>query len=123
MAILKKTTVVAKPAAKPAAKVAAKPVVKATMTKGTITGNKPNLGVFKTKITRPDFDNSLLKPYEYTRESIDTTGYSKGKEKYNLKTVTGEGDAMRGGKDKTVSNKTIYKKDVPSILKSLKKKK
>jgi hypothetical protein len=33
MAIIKKTTVVAKPAAKPAAKVAAKPVVKATVTK------------------------------------------------------------------------------------------
>lgn len=89
----------------------------------TIKGNRPGIGVFKTKITRPDFDNSLLKPYEYTRESIDTTGYSKGKEKYNLKTVTGEGDAMRGGKDKTVSNKTIYKKDVPNTLKTLQMKK
>lgn len=87
--------------------------------KKVIKGSRPGIGVFRTEKERTTV-GGVAKPYKYTRTSIDTTGYSKGKPTYNLKTETGEGDKFSGGKAKSNSSKKILRKDVPSALKSLK---
>ena len=62
----------------------------------------------------------VAQPYSYTRTSIDTAGYAKGKEKFQVKTQTGAGDKVSGVTVKINASKTISRKDVPSALKSLK---
>lgn len=84
----------------------------------TIRGNRPKIGVFKT-IKERTTSGGLLEPYKYKTESIDTTGFSKGRKSYEVKTVEGEGDKIRS-KVTSSKSKTISKKDVPSILKKLK---
>lgn len=84
-----------------------------------IKGSRPGMGVFRTTKERTT-SGGLLEPYKYKTESIDTTGYSKGKPSYKMKTVEGEGDKTTSKVINTKS-KTISKKDVPSKLKSLNK--
>jgi hypothetical protein len=84
-----------------------------------IKGSRPGLGVFKTEKERTTV-GGVLKPYKYKRESVDTTGYSKGKSSYKLKTEEGEGDKT-GSKATSNTSKTISRKQVPSTLKSLNK--
>lgn len=94
-------------------------VKKADDGKKVIKGSRPKLGVFRTEKERTT-RGGLLEPYKYSRQSLDTSGYSKGKPTYELKTEEGEGDKTRS---KATSNKskTILRKDVPSTLKSLNK--
>jgi hypothetical protein len=87
-----------------------------------IRGSRPGLGVFKTTKKRTTV-GGLAKPYSYKRESIDTTGYAKGKPTYKLKTEEGESDKLGLTKVSRRSSKTVSRKNVPSILKSLKMKK
>jgi hypothetical protein len=86
----------------------------------TITGSRPNLGVFKTTKERTTV-GGIAEPYKYKTESIDTSGYSKGKKVFNLKTVEGESDKLGLSKITRKSFKSVGRKDVPKILKSLKK--
>lgn len=86
-----------------------------------IRGSRPGLGVFKTEKKRTTV-GGLAKPYEYKRTSVDTTGYSKGRPSYNVKTETGEGDKVSGSRVKSRSSKTVSRKDIPSVLKSLQQK-
>jgi hypothetical protein len=87
-----------------------------------VKGSRPGLGVFKTTKKRTTV-GGIAKPYSYKRESMDTTGYSKGKPNYKLNTEEGEGDKTGYNKVTRKSSKTVSKKDVPSTLKSLKMKK
>jgi hypothetical protein len=75
--------------------------------------------VFKTTKERTT-SGGLLEPYKYKTESIDTTGYSKGRSNYKLKTEEGEGDKT-GSKVKSSKSKSVSRKQVPGILKSLNK--
>ena len=84
-----------------------------------IKGSRPGLGVFKTKKERTTV-GGIAEPYKYKRESIDTTGYSKGKSSYQLKTEEGEGDKT-GSKATSSKSKNVSRKEVPSVLKSLNK--
>lgn len=84
-----------------------------------ITGSRPSMGQFKTVKNRTTV-GGVAKPYEYTTTSIDTAGYSKGKDKFELKTKTGTGDKVSGATVKSSTSQTVSRKDVPSILKSLK---
>lgn len=86
-----------------------------------ITGNRKKLGVFKTIKERTTV-GGIVKPYKYTRESIDTTGYSKGKPQYELKKEEGTGDKASGIKVTKEEKKEVLRKDVPSVLESLKNK-
>ncbi len=86
-----------------------------------IKGSRPGLGVFRTEKKRTTV-GGIAKPYEYKRTSIDTTGYSKGKPSYKVKTETGEGDKVSGSRVKSRSSKTISRKEVPSTLRSLQQK-
>ena len=86
-----------------------------------ITGNRKKLGVFKTTKERTTV-GGLVKPYKYTRESMDTVGYSKGKPKYELKKEEGTGDKVSGTKVTKEEKKEVLRKDVPSVLESLKNK-
>ena len=88
----------------------------------TIRGSRPGLGKFKTVKERTTV-GGVTKPYKYTRTSVDTTGYSKGKPTYEVKTQTGEGDKVSGNTVKSNSSKKISRKEVPSTLESLKMKK
>jgi hypothetical protein len=94
-------------------------VKKAEDDKKVIKGSRPKLGVFRTEKERTT-RGGLLEPYKYSRQSLDTSGYSKGKSTYELKTEEGEGDKLRF-KVKSNSSKTILRKEVPSTLKSLNK--
>ena len=85
----------------------------------TIVGSRPKLGTFKTVKERTS-SGGVAEPYKYKRESIDTSGYSKGKSNYQLKTEEGEGDKT-GSRATSSKSKNISRKDVPSTLKSLKK--
>jgi hypothetical protein len=85
----------------------------------TIVGSRPNLGVFKTVKERTSA-GGILEPYKYKIESLDTSGYSRGKSTYKLKTEQGEGDKIRS-RSTSNKSKTISRKEVPSTLKSLKK--
>jgi hypothetical protein len=87
-----------------------------------IKGSRQGLGVFKTEKEKTTV-GGVVKPYKYTRTSIDTVGYSKGKPTYDLKTQTGEGDKVSGIKVKSNLSKKITRKEVPSILKAMKKNK
>ena len=87
-----------------------------------IKGSRPKIGVFRTTKERTT-SGGLFEPYKYKRESIDTTGFSKGRNKYEVKTVEGEGDKTGWAKVTSTKSKTITRKDVPSILKSLQKNK
>lgn len=82
-----------------------------------IKGTRPKLGVFKTTKERTT-SGGLFEPYKYKTESIDTTGYSKGKKTYKVKTVEGVGDKT-GSKVTNSKSKTISRKNVPATLKSL----
>jgi hypothetical protein len=84
-----------------------------------IKGSRPKMGVFRTTKERTT-SGGLLEPFKYKTESIDTTGYSKGRANYKLKTEEGEGDKT-GSKVKSSKSKTVSKKQVPGILKSLNK--
>jgi hypothetical protein len=84
-----------------------------------IKGSRKGLGVFKTEKQRTT-SGGTVDPYKYKRTSIDTTGYSKGKSSYDLKTQEGEGDKT-GSKSTRNTSKKILRKDVPSTLKSLDK--
>ena len=86
----------------------------------TIRGTRPGLGVFKT-IKERTTSGGVAEPYKYKRESIDTSGYSKGKSSFQLKTEEGEGDKT-GSKSTSNKSKTISRKEVSSTLKSLKNK-
>ena len=99
-----------------------KKIKKAQEGKEIIKGSRPGLGVFKTEKERTTV-GGITKPYKYTRTSVDTTGYSKGKPSYTEKTQTGEGDKISGNIVKSESSKKILKKEVPSTLESLKMKK
>lgn len=84
-----------------------------------IKGSKTGLGIFRTEKERTTV-GSVVKPFKYTRTSIDTAGYSKGKPQYDLKTQEGEGD-LTGYRVKSNSSKKVSIKEIPSILKSMKK--
>ena len=83
------------------------------------TGTRKNLGVFKFSHS-PAANGGILKPFKYTRASIDTAGYAKGKPEYELKIQEGEGDAVSITPKKNMSKK-VLRKEVPSILSSLKR--
>jgi hypothetical protein len=100
---------------------AKKTIKKAQGGEEVIKGSRPGLGVFKTTKERTTA-GGITKPYKYKRESIDTTGYSKGKSSYQLKTEEGEGDKT-GSKATSSKSKTVSRKDVMSTLSSLKKNK
>lgn len=87
-----------------------------------IKGSKTGLGVFRTEKERTTV-GGVVKPYKYSRTSIDTAGYSKGKPEYDLKNEEGEGDETGYRVVKGNSSKKVLRKDVPSILESMKKKK
>jgi len=91
---------------------------KAENGKEVIKGSRPGLGVFRTEKERTTV-GGIAKPYKYKRESIDTTGYSKGKPSYELKTQEGEGDKVSGSKVTSNKSKTVSRKEVSSTLKSL----
>ena len=99
-----------------------KKLKKAQDGKEVIKGSRPGIGVFKTEKERTTV-GGVTKPYKYTRTSVDTAGYSKGKPTYDVKTQTGEGDKVSGNTVKSNSSKKITKKEVPSTLESLKMKK
>ena len=84
-----------------------------------IKGSRQGLGVFRTEKERTTV-GGIVEPYKYTRTSIDTAGYSKGKEKFEVKTQTGQGDKVSGITIKSNKSKTISKNDVKNTLKSLK---
>jgi hypothetical protein len=87
-----------------------------------VKGSRPNMGVFKTEITKTG--TGLFEPYEQKTTSIDTTGYSKGKPSFTVVTKKGTGDKTSGGpKITSVSKTKIPRSQVPSTLKSLQKKK
>ena len=86
----------------------------------TIRGSRPGLGEFKTVKERTTA-GGIAEPYNYTRTSVDTTGYAKGKPTYDVKTQTGEGDKT-GSSVKSNTSKQISRKEVSSTLESLKKK-
>lgn len=98
-----------------------KAIKKAQTGKKVIKGSRPGIGVFKTTKERTT-SGGLFEPYKYKTESIDTTGYSKGRSNYRLKTEEGEGDKT-GSKVTKTTSKTISRKDVPATLKSLNKSK
>ena len=83
-----------------------------------ISGNRKKIGVFKTTKERTTV-GGLVEPYKYTRESMDTVGYSKGKPKYELKKEQGTGDKVSGIKVVKEEKKEILRKDVPLVLKSM----
>jgi hypothetical protein len=87
--------------------------------KETITGSRPSMGVFKTVKERTTV-GGVVEPYKYKTESIDTAGYAKGKQTYKLKTTEGEGDKT-GSKVTRSTSKEVSRKDIPTVLKSLKK--
>jgi len=86
----------------------------------TIRGSKKGVE-FKTVKERTTV-GGLAKPFKYTKTSVDTTGYSKGKPTYDVKTQTGEGDKTGYRAIKSNSSKKITRKEVPETLKSLKMK-
>jgi len=88
--------------------------------KEVIKASKPGLGVVRTEKERTTV-GGIAKPFKYTRTSIDTAGYSKGKPQYDLKTQEGEGDLTGYKVVKSNSSKKVSRKEVPSILKSMKK--
>jgi hypothetical protein len=94
-----------------------KKVKKAQDGREVIKGSRPGIGVFRTEKERTTV-GGVAKPYKYKRESIDTTGYSKGKSSYELKTEEGEGDKT-GSKATSSKSKTVPRKEVSSTLKSL----
>jgi DNA-directed RNA polymerase subunit H (RpoH/RPB5) len=87
-----------------------------------VSGNRPNMGVFKTEKTRTT-SGGLFEPYEFKTTSIDTTGYSKGKPSFTVVTKKGTGDKTSIGKVTNVSKKKIPRSQVSSTLKSLQKNK
>lgn len=99
-----------------------KTIKKAQEGKEVIKGSRPGLGVVRTEKERTTV-GGLVKPYKYTRTSIDTAGYSKGKPTYDVKTQTGENDLTGNRVVKSNSSKKITRKEVPSTLESLKMKK
>ena len=98
----------------------AKKLIKKAQNGETITGSRKGLGVFKTTKERTSV-GGVAGPYKYDRTSIDTTGYSKGKPSYQVKSESGESDKTGLTKVNKSTSKTVSRKQVPSVLKSLKK--
>lgn len=98
-----------------------KKVKKAQDGREVIKGSRPGLGAFRTEKERTTA-GGIAKPYKYSRQSLDTSGYSKGKSSYQLKTEEGEGDKT-GSRATRNTSKTISRKEVPSTMKSLQKNK
>ena len=96
-----------------------KPMKKAQDGRSVVKGTRKGLGAFRTEKERTSA-GGVFEPYKYKRTSVDTTGYSKGRKNYQLKTEEGEGDKT-GSKATSRSSKTISRKEVPSTLKSLNK--
>ena len=94
-------------------------VKKAQDGKKVIKGSRPGLGVFRTEKERTT-SGGVSEPYKYTRQSIDTTGFSKGKANYQLKTETGEGDKTGYNKVTSSKSKTVPRKKVMSTINTLK---
>ena len=90
--------------------------------KGSLKGNRPGIGIFKTEKKRTTV-GGLLEPYEYRTTSIDTSGYSKNKPTYKVVTTTGTNDKLGLNKITNKSVKTIARDKVLSTLKSLQKNK
>jgi hypothetical protein len=88
----------------------------------TLTGSRKGLGVFKTTKERTT-SGGIARPYKYDRTSIDTAGYSKNKPTYQVKTESGESDKTGLTKVNKTTSTTVSRKQVPSVLESLKKKK
>lgn len=84
-----------------------------------IKGHRKNLGNFKTTISRTTV-GGVVEPYKYERESIDTSGYSKGKPVFDLITERGEGDKITGSKPISKTVKKVDRKSVLSVLERLK---
>lgn len=98
------------------------PKGKKGQTKGgtsTVTGSNKSIGVYKTTKQRTT-SGGVAQPYKYKTESIDTSGYSKGRQNFSLKTVEGEADKTGLNKVTKKTSKNINRKDVPSTLKKLK---
>ena len=100
----------------------AKKILKKAQDGETITGSRKGLGVFKTTKERTSV-GGVAGPYKYDRTSIDTTGYSKGKPSYQVKSESGESDKTGLTKVNKSTSTTVSRKQVPSVLESLKKKK
>jgi hypothetical protein len=88
----------------------------------TVTGSRKGLGVFKTTKERTSV-GGVAGPYKYDRTSIDTAGYSKGKPSFQVKTESGESDKTGLTKVNKSTSTTVSRKQVPSVLESMKKKK
>jgi hypothetical protein len=84
-----------------------------------IKGSRKGMGVYKT-VKEKTTVGGIAKPYKYTTTSIDTTGYSKGKPSYKVKSVSGTSDKTGVGKVSSKSITTIPRSKVKSVLKSLK---
>lgn len=89
--------------------------------KETITGSRPKIGVFKTTKERTTV-GGVAKPYKYTTESVDTSGYGKGKKAFKVVITKGESDKTGFNKIASKSTKVISRKEVPSTLSKMKKK-
>lgn len=89
--------------------------------KKTITGSNPKIGVYRTTKERTT-SGGVAEPYKYKTESIDTVGYAKGRKNFQLKTTIGTSDKLGLNKVSSKTSKPIQRKDVPKVLKELKKK-
>jgi hypothetical protein len=99
----------------------AKKVLKKAQDGETVTGSRKGLGVFKTTKERTSV-GGVAGPYKYDRTSIDTAGYSKGKPSFQVKTESGESDKTGLTKVNKSTSTTVSRKQVPSVLESMKKK-
>jgi hypothetical protein len=63
----------------------------------------------------------LFEPYTYKKTSIDTTGYSAGKQNFTLKGEYGYGDKTTSPVKTGGYQKTINRSQVPSTLNKIKK--
>jgi hypothetical protein len=97
-----------------------KTIKKAQTGKKVVKGSRPGIGVFRTTKERTTY-GGIAEPYKYKTESIDTTGYSKGRKNYKFKTVEGESDKLGLDKVTNRTSKTVSRKDVPAKLKYLNK--
>lgn len=96
-----------------------------SVTKGVSWINKgvtKNLGTISKTVKKRTTSGGIAKPYDYTKKSIDTTGYSSGKPTYELKTTKGSSDRLGVGSVSSQSSKTIKRKNVKSVINNLKKK-
>lgn len=81
-------------------------------------GQRPGMGLFKTESERTTV-GGVAEPYKFTRTSVDTTGYSKGKPSFEVKTAKGEGDKVTGPKVTSTTSRSVSR---DSVLKTVQKK-